>query len=144
MVIDQSGRIEETRHHTIIALADKNKCFTIKITSNLKKKLQQEFRIKGKPKVFPIIVFANAVYLVLKKSKFRPDIVIVDIEYPGHEPAIKNIILTKLRKDRAKKPEIYFSNIGKKDPAHIIAIQTFRGKVKSNETVSWKEILELI
>ncbi|KKQ51024.1 hypothetical protein A2865_01600 [Candidatus Woesebacteria bacterium RIFCSPHIGHO2_01_FULL_39_17] len=57
MVIDQSGRIEETNRDTIIALADKNKSFTLKITSNLKRKLQHESRMRGKPKVFPIVVF---------------------------------------------------------------------------------------
>ncbi|KKQ51023.1 hypothetical protein A2865_01595 [Candidatus Woesebacteria bacterium RIFCSPHIGHO2_01_FULL_39_17] len=80
----------------------------------------------------------------MKKSAFKPDIIIIDIEYPGHEPAIKNILLTKLRRDKEREPGIYFSKIGKKDPAHLAAIQTFRGKEKSNETVSWKEMLKLI
>jgi len=38
MVVDQSGRIEETNRDTIIALADKKRSFTLKITANLKRK----------------------------------------------------------------------------------------------------------
>lgn len=144
MVIDQSGSIEETNRDTIIALADKNKSFTLKLTANLKRKLQSEFRKIGRPKVFPIIVFADAVYLAVSKSRYKPDILIIDIEYPGHGPAIKNIILTNLRSAGKKEPEIYFSKISKKDPAHIAAIETFRSKRKPNLTVSWKEMLELI
>ena len=39
MTIDQSGRIEETNHATVIALADKNKGYTLKITPSVKRDL---------------------------------------------------------------------------------------------------------
>lgn len=116
----------------------------MKITANLKRKLQQEFRKKGKPKVFPIIVFANAVYYAILKSNYRFDTLIIDEEYTGHEPAIKNIVLQHFRKVNRKEPEIYFSRIGKNDPAHKAALNTFRGKRKPDLTVPWKEFLNLL
>lgn len=144
MVIDQSGRIEETNRASIIALADKKRSFTLKITANLKRKIQSIFREKGKPKVFPIIVFATAVYYAIEKSRYRFDILIIDNEYPGHNPAIKNIILQHYRDNKRKEPEIYFSSIGKNDPAHIVAIETFRGKRKPDVTARWSEFLSLL
>jgi hypothetical protein len=130
MTIDQSGRIEETSQHTIITLADKNNGYTVKISTSVKKELQNVFRKIGKPKSFPVVIFAVTVFLVIIKSKYKFQTLVIDIEYPGHENTIKNIILTHCRKFKLNEPEIYFSNIGKKDPAHILALNTFRGKIK--------------
>ncbi len=144
MVVDQSGRIEETNRDTIIALADKKRSFTLKITANLKRKIQNFFRKEGKPRVFSVIVFATAIYYAIEKSRFRFDLLIIDNEYPVHEPAIKNIILQLYRKSKRKEPEIYFSNIGKNDPAHIAAINTFRGEREPDLTARWSGFLNLL
>ena len=130
MTIDQSGRIEETNHHTIISLADKNRSYTLKLPSSVKKDLLKIFRKLGKPKSFPIIIFSVSVFLSLLKSKYKFEILVIDIEYPGHENTIKNIIYTYCRKFKINKPKIYFSNIGKNDQAHINAINTFRNRIK--------------
>jgi len=59
MVIDQSGRVEETNKITVVALADKKKFFTIALQPKTKKELLTIFRKAGKPRIFPIIVLAN-------------------------------------------------------------------------------------
>lgn len=132
MVIDQSGRVEETNRVTVIALANKSKSFTVALLPKTKKELQAIFRKKGKPKVFPVIVFATIVFITMLRSKTYPQELIIDIEYPGHENAIKNIVTTLCRRFKKKPPEIYFSNIGKKDPAHLAAWKTYNKKLKSN------------
>ena len=139
MVIDQSGRIEETNRHTIIALADKEKGYSIEISSSVKKELLETLRKIGKPKAFSIQIFAITVFLTILKSKYYPQLLIIDMEYPGHENTIKNIILTFCRKFKIMEPEIYFSLIGKKDPAHVLAIEIFRGYKKANLSLKFND-----
>lgn len=132
MVIDQSGRVEETNKITIVALADKKKSFTIALLPKTKKELLAIFRKNGKPKVFPIIVFANIVFMTMLRSRTFPQELIIDIEYPGHDNTIKNIVITLCRRFKKKTPEIYFANIGKNDPAHFAAWNTYTKKLKPN------------
>jgi|SRR3972149_10528962 len=139
MIIDQSGRIEETNRHTIIAIADKNKGYTVKIPPSAKKELLKVFRKIGKPKVFPVVIFADAIFISLIRSKLSPQILVIDIEYPGHESTIKNIILTYCRKFKIPVPEIYFSKIGKKDPAHVLAWNTFKGNQKADTVLGFQD-----
>ena len=101
--------------------------------SKIKKELLETFRKNGKPKAFPIIVFATVVFMTMLRSKTYPPELIIDIEYPGHENTIKNIIITLCRRFKKKTPEIYFANIGKKDLAHIAAWKTYKKIVKLRE-----------
>ena len=94
MVIDQSGRVEETNRSTIVSLADKTKSFTIELPANVKIELLKVYRKLGKPKIFPIIVFSQIVFMTMMRSKNFPNILIIDIEYPKHDNSIKNIIKT--------------------------------------------------
>lgn len=132
MVIDQSGRVEETNKITIVALADKKKSFTIALIPKIKKELLTIFRKNGKPKVFPIVIFADIVFMTMLRSKIFPPELIIDMEYPGHENSIKNIVITLSRRFKKKLPEIYFANIGKNDPAHVVAWNTYTKKVRPN------------
>ncbi len=126
MVIDQSGRVEETNKLTIVALA---------LLSKTKKELQQIFRNNGKPKTFPIVIFSDLVFMTMLRSKIYPQELIIDMEYPGHENTIKNIIITLCTRYKKKSPEIYFANIGKNDPAHTSAWNTYTKKIKANVVV---------
>jgi hypothetical protein len=139
MVVDQSGRIEETNHHSVVALADKKEGYTVEIPSKVKNELLTVFRKIGKPKTFPVVIFAVSIFLLLLKSKFKPQELIIDVEYPGHENTIKNIILTYCRKFKIVEPEIHFSNIGKKDPAHNLAWNTFKGNKKTNCVLKFED-----
>lgn len=144
MIIDQSGRVEETNKTTIVALADKNEAFTVALHPGDKKLLQTIFRKNGKPKVFPIVVFADLVFIAMLKSKNFPRELIIDMEYPGHENTIKNIIRTLCARYRKEFPEIYFANIGKKDPAHISAWETYKKRKTPNVVVTWENFKTII
>jgi hypothetical protein len=144
MVIDQSGRVEETNKITIVALADKKKSFAIALSPKTKKELQAIFRKLGKPKTFPVVIFADTVFMCMLRSRNFPQELIIDSEYPGHENTIKNIIITLCRRFKKKVPDIYFSNIGKKDPAHLAAWNVYTKKAKPNiilETENFKGII---
>jgi len=53
--VDQSGRIEETNRHTIIAIANKEYSYAVKIDSKLKRIIQRKFQKIGKPKMFGVM-----------------------------------------------------------------------------------------
>lgn len=144
MTIDQSIRIEETGKDTIIAFVDKKYSHSLRIKSNTKKSIQNYFRKMGKPNIFPILVFAVSTYLLIKHFKLKLDVLIVDVEYLGHESTIKNIILSLYRIDKVSEPNIYFSNIGKEDKAHLLAIGVHRKKMKEDFTLSESEIIKAI
>jgi hypothetical protein len=94
MQIDQSGKIETTNKHTILALAGERE-FAILIPGRVKRQLQEEFRQLGKPRLFIFKVFAIEVYLLLKHCPHRLHRVIIDIEYWGHEIQISTMIKTR-------------------------------------------------
>ena len=141
MVIDQSGRVEETNRTSIVALADKKFSFTIALSSKTKKELLQIFRKNGKPKTFPIVTFALMVFMTMLRSKTYPPELIIDIEYPGHENTIKNIILVFCKRYKKQPPQIYFANIGKNDPAHLAAWGTYTKKYKPNIVLKTEDFI---
>ena len=49
--INQSNKVEQTNKDTIIDVSNK-KSFTILISRKIKRKLQEEFRKQGKPRLF--------------------------------------------------------------------------------------------
>ncbi|OGM70141.1 hypothetical protein A2975_03640 [Candidatus Woesebacteria bacterium RIFCSPLOWO2_01_FULL_44_14] len=137
--VDQSGRIEETNRDTIIALANKDFGVSLRIPAETKRQLQKIFRKQGRPKFFAIRVFSVAVAILLQKSKLKPQLVIIDIEYPGHNQTIKSII-GEVLKDTI---DIEFRNIGKQSPAHKVAYLTYKKKLKENWRVNFPEIRKL-
>lgn len=96
---DQSGRIEETNRDTVIAIASKNVQFSLRISAKTKRTIERDYKGTGKPKLFAVKTFAIAVAFLIKKSKAKINDLIVDIEYPGHERIIKEIICEQLGTD---------------------------------------------
>jgi len=138
--IDQSGRIEETHRDTIIAAASKNWQFTLRIRRSDKRLLQKCFRRQGRPKMFAITTFAYAVAYLINISKVELSGIVIDIEYPGHEKTIKEILHSEI-----KQPvQIRFQSIGKSSPAHTSAYFTYKNKLKENTTVPFGELLKAL
>ncbi len=138
--IDQSGRIEETQRNTIIAIADKDFAFSVCLKSRTKRKIQKIFRALGKPKLFAIRTFACCLVVLVRKAKVKPAVLIIDIEYPGHEQTIKSIIYQHLN----YRPEIRFKSVGKKSPAHKKAYFTYKKKLKVDFLIKEKEIMDIV
>jgi len=124
---DQSIKIENTSKDTVLAFSNKES-FAICIKAKTKRQLQEKFRKIGEPRSFVLRVFSAGVALLLKNYSDKQLEVIIDIEYPGHEKTIKDLILQMYGKISSKKIEnITFGLIGKNSRAHIV---TYNIKIK--------------
>jgi len=142
---DQSGKIEETNVDTVIALSNGVK-FSVRIHRRTKRRLQEEFRKQGRPKFFRYKTFATGVYILIKDFANKADDIVIDTEYVGNDRLIKNLIMDFVKSAETKnilKQQISFKQIGKKSPAHILAISVFRGKKKASRIIQYDEIRKL-
>lgn len=140
--IDQSSKIENTNKNTVVAYANlKQKSLLIKAED--KKNVQKIFMAAGKPEVFIYKTFAVLIFLLIKDDIRAISSITIDIEYTGKESLIKDYLLQLLRKYRKgfDKEKVCFRRIGKKDNAHRVAIETFRGKRKADRLVRYKDVL---
>lgn len=140
--IDQSGKIENTKDLTIVAYAgDKTK--SLRISAVEKRKLIQVLKkLEGEKRIYIYKIFSSLVYILLLDSSIKD--VVIDKEYPGQEPIIKDLIIKFFEAEGLKYPNIHFGLIGKDNPSHEVAIKTFRGKLKPDLIVGAKQVIELI
>ena len=139
--IDQSGKVEDTSKLTIVAFAN-GKAKILKISAREKRKLVKAMREIDYPRqIFIYKIFAGLVFLLIKDE--TTDSFVIDKEYPGHEPLIKEIIFQLCNRTKIKLPLIDFSLIGKDCQAHKVALEAFRGKRKADLTVKAKEVFAL-
>lgn len=141
--VDQSGRkVERTDKETIVAFANGNDR-AILIPADVKREAIQELRRRRKAGSLKYLLFATALYLLLKDDIEDIDQVTIDIEYRGYESQIKEHLLNLLRRagKRVESYQIHFDRITKKSPAHKVAIQTFRGQRKPDHVVTREELL---
>jgi len=82
-------------------------------------------------------------YLLLRDHLEGLALAIIDPEYPGFEPVIKNRILTLCLRQGVKvyKDHLTFQLVGKKSPAHDLAIKVFKGKALPDQEISAEEVL---
>ena len=121
--VDQSVRIEELTRDTIVAIANKELEYAVCLPTRLKRQLYELFRLRGMRKKFGPWVFAVVVSQLLKKSNIKVSDVVIDIEYPGYERDILEIIKNMY-------PDMYisFTSVGKNSPAHEKAYFALKGK----------------
>ena len=144
--IDQSSKIEYTSKNTVIAFSNgRQKSLLIKASD--KRKLEEIFREIKRPEIFVYKTFAVLVYLLIRADLKDIQEIIIDQEYQGKEPIIKDFLLQIIRKNHKNavgKEEIFFSCIGKKSRAHQKALQTFQGKIKPDLVVGFKNVIEFL
>ena len=144
--VDQSGRVDETNKPTVLALAN-GMSFTIRLSGRAKREILSDLRRrrKRKPvqKTLYILIFATLVYLLLKEHIEKLSTVVIDTELMGHEGDIKaHIVNLFLRHGKEVKPDVFqFRQIGKKSPAHALAIKVFRGKERADREIGVDEVL---
>lgn len=144
--IDQSNKIEQTKKHTVVAFAN-SKQKAILIEAKEKRKLENIFRQGVKPYIFRYKTLAILIYLLIKDDLSKIDCIIIDTEYTGKEPLIKDFLIQIIRKKtnaKITKDDIYFSLIGKKNKAHEKAINVFRKKEGAEKTATCKDIAPYI
>jgi len=142
----ESGRIEFTKVDTVFAFANgihhsilipattKRGCITLLRTHY--QKLQQPY----------IKLFSVCLFILLREHIRKIDTIIIDIEFDGHEGAIKGELLNYIRVLIPDFPKgaIVFTHIGKHSPAHFKAYDTYAGKLEPDYIVTQSEIVKLL
>lgn len=141
--IDQSGKLEDTRVATVVALSD-GIHRSVLIPARVKRECIAVLRAQGRAVPTALArLFATALYFLLRDQAREIALAIVDVEYTGHDREIKQHLLNLLR--RSGRPisadRISFQHIGKKSPAHRLAIETLRGERPPDRLVSLEELL---
>ena len=141
--INQSNKIEQTSKDTIIGVVD-DKTFTILIGAKIKRKLQEEFRKQGKPRLFVYRTFIGSVVLALKSAQFKNlSKVVIDEEYYGKDKMLKSMFLEMWSRFFSEIPGVSFEKIGRKSKVHNVCYLTMKGKHKPDRIIEFEEIKRL-
>jgi len=141
--IDQSGKIEQTQVKTVVAMTN-SQAFAVTLTAADKKLLEQMFRQLKRPRLFPYLVFAALLAILIKKAKPKQKVQ-VDQEYIGQNDLIieryhKYMSLLNVKPI----PHIEFGHVGKSARVHRFGYLIWSGKKKDLFVVPIKDILKLI
>jgi len=140
--IDQSNKVEQTDKDTIIGVSN-GKSFTILIDRKIKRKLQEEFRRQGKPRLFVYRTFIAGVVLALKYAQLKNlSQVIIDKEYYGKDRMLKSIFLEMWSRFFKEIPEVSFEEIGKKSNVHNICYKIMKSG-RADRIVRFEELRRL-
>jgi hypothetical protein len=139
--IDQSGKIEQTNKKTVLCLSNKE-WYALVIPGKVKRQVQEVFRRHGQIRNFILFTFCAGIALLLQKARPKTK-VIIDEEYIGKSPIIKNI-LGEMLADIKLIPNITFEFIGKHSHAHLLAKEVMLKHKKPTWIVKTKEIFREI
>jgi len=143
--IDQSGKIENTNHDTVVAFS--NGIFgSIVISAKDKREIQKVFRKTGKNSIFIYRLFAILIFILIKKHIQKIQQITIDIEYPGRSAMIKDFLMREIKKVNPNfhRDNISFGQIGKKSKAHYLAYGVATRKKQPDMAVGAKDILKFI
>lgn len=131
--IDQSGKIEDTAKDTILCLSN-DEWYAVRIPAMVKRQLQERFRRNGQIRNFVLFTFCAGLARLLRVVKPKTKVVI-DREYFGKEPVIKNV-LERMLADLMPMPVFDFRFIGKHSRAHSHANDVAVGKEKPTKILN--------
>jgi len=141
--IDQSGKIEQTERHTVIACTGGIE-MTVLLKKREKRKLQQIFKMTDAQKLFTYLTFAALLAILIKEVNPKHKIVI-DREYIGHERLIEEKIILYLQQlGVIRVTTVEFGHVGKLSSAHNLAYKVARGKKNPTLIADAKDVLKLI
>ena len=141
--IDQSGKIEQTERHTVIAFTN-SKNYSVLLKKTEKRLLQRFFKDAESLNYFPYFTFAVLIAILIKEVKPKYKITI-DKEYYGHEELIlKKITLYLEILGIKKSPNLEFGHIGKLSKAHNYGYRVAMKKEKPSKIISAKEVMAII
>ncbi|HDN80685.1 MAG TPA: hypothetical protein ENG33_09520 [Chloroflexi bacterium] len=140
--IDQSGKMGNTSVDTVLAMS--NGCnFAILIPAPVKRSVLAKLKAQGISKTRAVIrMFTAGLLLLLSRHIGLLTLIIIDQEYPGYEADIKGMLLQRF-KERSiyfEPDSIVFRRIGKRSPAHRLAISVYRGRRTPDKIVTEKEL----
>ncbi len=141
--IDQSGKVEQTERHTVIACTN-GKSITILLNKKDKRALQRLFRSIENERLFPYLTFAALLAILIVELDSKQQI-IIDREYLSHEDLIEeklNFYLEQMGVTTI--PHITFGHVGKLSNAHNLAYRVAVGREKPTIIVGSKEVMGVI
>lgn len=142
--VDQSGRIEFTKHDTVLAFSDGIN-YSIRIPRAVKRNCINELRARGLSGVtFYVQLFATGLFLLLRDHISNLAQITIDIEFLGKDDDTKRHLMNMLLRAgyKVKARQIQFRPIGKQSPAHKLALSIFRGEREPDLVVSKDELLK--
>jgi hypothetical protein len=141
--IDQSGKIEDTKEDTVLALSNGMQ-YAILIPATVKRACITRLRQSGAHgKTFYLRLFAVALYFLLRDHIAMLSHAIIDIEYTGQDALIKRYVMNLLQRSGrgVDASQLRFMLVGKRSAAHTVAWRTLRGKRKPDKILSLEEML---
>lgn len=142
--IDQSGKVEDTGRKTVVAYADSNnKTKSVLISARTKRKIQEIYRTIGKSKLFVYNTFSILLYFLTKDCS-KSDLIAIDLEYPGRDKIILDMLLNIREIYKMSVLNIRFVRIGSKPKSHFAAKNVFNNKKKADIVLVLKDIVEII
>ena len=141
--IDQSNKIENSGDTALAVSNDED--YTIRTPAKEKQTAVAALRWhpRGKRrKLVYLRLFAVALYYLIRELS-PGELIVVDVEYDGHEKDIKNLLLRLLWQDVPDfdADNITFGRVGKKSPAHKKALAVYRKKVRADRTLKARDLL---
>jgi len=141
--VDQSGKMESTSTATVLAFSD-GISDSIMIPAAVKRQAIRSLRERGMTgaTLYPLL-FAIALYLLLRDYTETLALVIIDQEYIGQERIIKAHLMNLMNRHGYDLPaqNVGFRRIGKRSPAHKLALETLRGKRKPGRSIGLGDLL---
>lgn len=137
--IDQSGKIEQTNHVTVIALTNGTK-YTILFSRNDKRYIEKISKQTGFKSVHPQTTFAILIAIIVIKSKVNKSI-LIDTEYPGYNEYIRKIVNLLVGK---KCSLIKFGFVGKESKSDLLARKIAHNKEGPSYKVNRSEITKYL
>ena len=113
--VDLSMKIESYAHDTIVAVANEEYAYTVRIGKQLKQTLRDTYRARA-PKTFMPAVYALGIVEALSRMDAQVHELVIDTDYPSHEAVIARIIARYF-----PHISVHFTQVGKKSPAHYAA-----------------------
>lgn len=141
--IDQSVKIEQLNRDTILGLSNGTQ-FIVTIPSKVKRKLQEEFRSRGKVKLFRYRLFMAGVVLLVRYARIDEGVSIcLDREYAGKEQMLTSMFLEMWSRFDLDVPPFEIGEIGKRSTAHDVCFQVLRKRRKPNRVLGYGELKKL-
>lgn len=140
--VDQSGKVEQTNRSTVLAFSNGRR-YAVQILATTKQDALRKLREQGRSSRTAVqLVFAALLTLLLKDVIEEADSVVIDTEYTGQEAAIKSQLMMFFDQMHVQyDPHLMrFGQIGKRSPAHELAIGVTRGKVRANRRITLEEL----
>jgi hypothetical protein len=138
--------MEKTNRHTVLALSDGIR-HAILVPAVVKQTVTQRLRNQRKPKrMTTLSIFAACLFLLLRDHMEQLERVVIDVEYPGKDGDIRGSLLYHFHRHniRVHKDQIVFQQVGKKSPAHELALSIYRGERRPDHAIGEQELLEVL